>query len=331
MNMSGQLLVNPGYCIVQQPGTLDFQARLLFNNPNSDAARYFMQINSDAQWSKPGQMLILDAPGSNNFVQLKQLQIAKKKVNGALADLNSGEANFFNQHFSTIAALTNFMDKSLGVVADAGERYFSDIEKKLKSIELAYQNQYRTQGTLISQQFFVERQRLFAELDGLLNKLSRLTLKMKPYNELKHALGLSSRSIVHEWSTAGVASIRGYSTYIDNASKVARFLKAGGWLAIGFAGANTTNEVYNACTVGREQSCAKVAVKKYSSFGASLAGGIYGGKYGAMAGAGVCVALGVATGGVGLLACSIVGAAAGGYVGGEIAGGATEYMMDKIW
>ncbi|MDE4079949.1 MULTISPECIES: hypothetical protein [Enterobacter cloacae complex] len=329
--MASQSLVNPGYCIVQQPGTLDFQARLLFNNPNSDAARYFMQINSDAQWSKPGQMLILDAPGSKNSVQLKQLQIAKKKVNGALADLNSGEANFFNQHFSTIAAVTNFMDKSLGVVADAGEKYFSDIERKLISIELAYQNQYRTQGTLISQQFFVERQRLFSELDGLLNKLSRLTLKMKPYDELKHALGLSSRSIVHEWSTAGVASIRGYSTYIDNASKAARFLKAGGWLAIGFAGANTTNEVYNACTVGREQSCAKVAVKKYSSFGASLAGGIYGGKYGAMAGAGVCVALGVATGGVGLLACSIVGAAAGGYVGGEIAGGATEYMMDKIW
>ncbi|AOP87263.1 hypothetical protein BFV64_13240 [Enterobacter kobei] len=329
--MASQSLVNPGYCIVQQPGTLDFQARLLFNNPNSDAARYFMQVNSDAQWSKPGQMLILDVPGSNNSVQLKQLQLAKKKVNGALADLNSGEANFFNQHFSTIAAVTNFMDKSLGVVADAGEKYFSEIEKKLKSIELAYQNQYRAQGTLISQQFFVERQRLFSELDGLLNKLSRLTLKMKPYNELKHALGLSSRSIVHEWSTAGVASIRGYSKYIDNASKAARFLKAGGWLAIGFAGANTTNEVYNACTAGREQSCSKVAVKKYSSFGASLAGGIYGGKYGAMAGAGVCVALGVATGGVGLLACSIVGAAAGGYVGGEIAGGATEYMMDKIW
>lgn len=329
--MAGQSLVNPGYCIVQQPGTLDFQARLLFNNPNSDAARYFMKVNSDMQWSKPGQMLILDAPGSNNAVQLKQLQLAKNKVNGALADLNSGEANFFNHHFSTIAAVTNFMDKSLGVVADAGEKYFSEIEKKLKSIELAYQNQYRAQGTLISQQFFVERQRLFSELDGLLNKLSRLTLKMKPYNELKHALGLSSRSIVHEWSTAGVASIRGYSTYVDNASKAARFLKAGGWLAIGFAGANTTNEVYNACTTGREQSCTKVAVKKYSSFGASLAGGIYGGKYGAMAGAGVCVALGVATGGVGLLACSIVGAAAGGYVGGEIAGGATEYMMDKIW
>ena len=90
------------------------------------------------------------------------------------------------------------MDKSLGVVADAGERYFSEIEKKLKAIKLAYQNQYRTQGTLIGQQFFVERQKLFSELDVLLNKLSRLTLKLKPYEEIKHALGLSSRSIVHE-------------------------------------------------------------------------------------------------------------------------------------
>ena len=47
MNMANQSLVNPGYCIVQQPGTLDFQTRLLFNDPNSDAARYFMKVNSD--------------------------------------------------------------------------------------------------------------------------------------------------------------------------------------------------------------------------------------------------------------------------------------------
>ena len=53
--MASQSLVNPGYCIVQQPGTLDFQARLLFNNPNSDAARYFMQVNSDAQGQSLGR------------------------------------------------------------------------------------------------------------------------------------------------------------------------------------------------------------------------------------------------------------------------------------
>ncbi|HCU0690375.1 TPA: hypothetical protein OUF25_000498 [Enterobacter hormaechei] len=33
--MSVKSTVAPGYCVVQQAGTLDFQARLLFNKPDS--------------------------------------------------------------------------------------------------------------------------------------------------------------------------------------------------------------------------------------------------------------------------------------------------------
>lgn len=40
----------PGYCIVEQPGTLDFQARLLFRDIYSPAARLFMQLNADTPW-----------------------------------------------------------------------------------------------------------------------------------------------------------------------------------------------------------------------------------------------------------------------------------------
>lgn len=87
--MSVKSTVAPGYCVVQQSGTLDFQARLLFNKPDSEAARYFMQVNRDTRWLKPGQILILNAPGAENAVQLKQLQNAKQKVNGALAELNT--------------------------------------------------------------------------------------------------------------------------------------------------------------------------------------------------------------------------------------------------
>ncbi|EOI5812723.1 hypothetical protein ACMS1J_003854 [Cronobacter sakazakii] len=322
--------VAPGYYVVQQPGTLDFQARLLFTNINSAAARYFMKINNDTPWVKSGQILIVADPASNDPVALKELVTAKSKVNNALNNLNADEAVFFHQHYSTIAAVTNFMDKSLGIIGDAGEKYFKQIESKLKAMELSYQNQFRSQGTLISQQFFIERQKLFAELNILLNKLSRLVLTLKPYENLKRALGLSSKAIVHEWSTAGVGAIRGYSTYVDKAASAARYMKAGGWLAIGFAGLNTTNEVYNACTTGREKECAKVAVKEYSKFGASVAGGIYGGQYGGLLAGGICVALGVATAGAGALACTIVGAAAGGYIGGEAASGGMGYLMDKI-
>lgn len=328
--MSTQSTVAPGYCVVQQPGTLDFQARLLFNNVNSEAARYFMQINKDTPWVKPGQILIVADPLSNNSHYLNHLSAAKNKVNSALKNLSTDEANFFHQHYATIAAVTNFMDKSIGIIGDAGEKYFKEIEGKLKAIELSYQNQFRAQGTLISQQFFIERQKLFTELEILLNKLSRLVLKLKPYENLKRALGLSSKSIVHEWSTAGVGAIRGYSTYVDKAASAARYMKMGGWLAIGFAGLNTTNEVYNACTTGREKACTKVAVKEYSKFGASVAGGIYGGQYGGLLAGGLCVALGVATAGAGVLACTVVGAAAGGYIGGEAASGGMGYLMDKI-
>jgi len=328
--MSKQSFIPPGYIIVQQPGTLDFQARLLFNNPRSEAACYFMQINRDTPWLKPGQMLIVADLQSENRMMLGQLSQAKTKVNAVMNGLSTDEADFFNRNYATIAAVTNILDKSLGIAGDAGERYFSEIGTKLKAIEVAYQNQFRMSGMLISEQFVVERQRLFGELNQLLNKLSRLALKLRPYEDLRHALGLSSRSIVHDWTTAGVGGIRGYSTWLDNAAKSARFMKMGGWVAIGFAGLNTTNEIYHACTSGRENECTKVAVKEYSKFGASVAGGLVGGRYGAIMMGGICLGLGVATGGAGLLACSIVGAAVGGYIGGEIFSSGAESVMDRI-
>ncbi|WP_437889001.1 hypothetical protein [Phytobacter sp. V91] len=164
----------------------------------------------------------------------------------------------------------------------------------------------------------------------MLGKISKLTLGLEPNNNLKRVLGLSSRAIAHEWTSAGVGSIKGYSTWIENAAKSARYMKMGGWVAIGFSGVNATNKVYNSCTTGRENECSKVAVREYSIFGASLAGGVWGGQAGAGIATGICVALGVATGGAGALACAIVGAAVGAYAASEATSYGTEVLMDKI-
>ncbi|GLR10961.1 hypothetical protein GCM10007905_36810 [Mixta theicola] len=48
--------IAPGYCVVEQPGTLDFQATMLFRDCHSPAARLFMQNNADTPWLKPGQI-----------------------------------------------------------------------------------------------------------------------------------------------------------------------------------------------------------------------------------------------------------------------------------
>lgn len=154
---------------------------------------------------------------------------------------------------------------------------------------------------------------------------------MKEYAQIKHALGLSSKSLVHEWSAAGVGAIKGYSNYVDSASRAAKFMKAGGWIGIGLSGLNTTNDVYNACTTGREQECAKIAVKGYSHFAASTAAGIWVGNAGAGLAIAACsIVLGAATAGTGVIVCGIAGAAIGGAAGSTLGGMGSDYLTTLV-
>ncbi|MBG0702545.1 hypothetical protein [Enterobacter ludwigii] len=176
----------------------------------------------------------------------------------------------------------------------------------LVKIERTYQNQFISQGSLIGQQFYIERKALFSQLKPLLNDVSKLTLKIQPYESIKKALGLSSRSIVHEWSTVGVGAIPGYSDYILRSSRAASIMKAGGWISLGFSFLNTSNDVYKACTVDREDQCGKVAVTEYSKFGGGTLGAA-GGAWAASLGTGaLCGAMGIPTLGTGALVCGIV-------------------------
>lgn len=325
--------IAPGYCVVEQPGSLALQTGLLFSNRSGSAARHFAQINSDTAWLKPGQVLIVADPDSPLTGQmLRSLRQAKQQVNNSLVGVNSDDASFLQRHYGMIAGLTSAGDKIFGAAGDAGEKYFKAIETTLLKIEATYQNQFRTQGTLIGQQFFVERNRLLAELKELVNKplvksLARHSVKFRPYEDMRRALNLSSRSLVHEWSTVGVGAIPGYATYTAGAAKAARFLKYGGYIGIGFAFAGTTNDVVHACTTGRENECSKIAVKEYVKLGTGTTLGLAGGAMGSSAGVSICIAVGIATSGAGLVPCSVVGAIIGGSAGGAFG----EYSAEKIF
>lgn len=324
--------IAPGYCIVEQPGTLDFQARQLFRDPRSPAARLFMQNNADTPWLNSGQILILIDPATPVPWQiLRPLRQAKQKTNTAFIGVNSAEAGFLHQHFSLIAGLTSSADKIFGITGDVGEKYFSKIEDILKKIEASYQNQYRTQGSLFSQQFFIERNQLLSHLKELVSKpllksLARYSVKLKPYDDMRKALNLSSRSIVHEWSTVGIGSIAGYSNYVGNAAKAARFMKYGGYIGVISAFAGTTSKIVDGCTTGREGECGKFAFKEYTKFSSNVFASITGGTIGAATGLGICTAIGITTAGIGGVACAALGSLAGGTVSAD----ASDYLMN-LW
>lgn len=148
--------IAPGYCVVERPGTLDYQARELFRDIRSPAVSLFMKLNADTHFLKPGQILIVadpDTPTQLTLQMLHSLRQAKDKTNSALTGVNGDDATFMQKHYGLIAAITGAGEKVFSTAGDAGEKYFRAIEQTLKKIEASYQNQFRTQGTLISQQF----------------------------------------------------------------------------------------------------------------------------------------------------------------------------------
>lgn len=130
--------IAPGYCIVEHPGTLDFQARLLFRDTRSQAASLFMKLNADTQWLMPGQILIVSAPEAPVTSQmLHALRQAKQKTNGAFIGVSPDEASFLHKHYGMIAGLTRAGDQIFGMGGDLGEKYFCAIEQTLRKLRPA--------------------------------------------------------------------------------------------------------------------------------------------------------------------------------------------------
>ncbi|WP_238817538.1 hypothetical protein [Citrobacter freundii] len=53
-----------------------------------------------------------------------------------------------------------------------------------------------------------------------MNRLSKEQLYLKQYDNIKQALGLSTKSIIHKWDQTGINDIEGYASYIEKSAKV---------------------------------------------------------------------------------------------------------------
>lgn len=65
--------IAPGYCVVERPGMLEYQARELFRDIRSPAVSLFMKLNADTQYLKPGQILIVADPETPDHLTMQML------------------------------------------------------------------------------------------------------------------------------------------------------------------------------------------------------------------------------------------------------------------
>lgn len=307
--------VDAGFCVVPRQSTIESFESILFAGGQPEGTReLYRSLNGAGKEYKAGSILLVVDPNKQDSEQIAHMQAAKARVDAALAPLSILQANFLFKHKDTIemfaAAASTASDTYgySGQATEAAKGYFEQVEKILVEIEKTYKNQYITSGTLIGEQFFVERRRLFGQLDSVLKMFMKHRFMFNEYADLKSALGLSSRSITHRWNETGVSDIEGYATHIEKLAKYVKWMETAGKIGIGLSAFDTAAKITEACTVGRD--CAKTSFTSIGEFSGSLIGGAIAGKIAGTAAANtVCaIVLGAATieaAGAGALLCTL--------------------------
>ncbi|HFP9304273.1 TPA: PAAR domain-containing protein [Raoultella planticola] len=327
--------IDAGFAVIPYGGTTEAWQRLLFTeNPPAGAKELFATLNGPDERYKAGSIMLLVDPDKQDDEQIAHMKAAKARVDAALEPLTIQEANFLHKNKDTIDLFTSRASTTTGIASEAAGKYFEKIESVLVRIQQAYKNQYITSGSLISEQFYVQRRQLFSELDSILTDFTRHKLALQDYPDIKRALGLSTSSITHRWNQTGVADIEGYATFIEKAAKYVKMMKTAGYVGIALDGVNRLDKIYEACTVGSD--CEKTTYTEVGSFGLSIGGGVFAGSL-ASGGASATVcsfvlgALTIEAAGAGMLACGVIFTGAAGYAGGEIGGKLGETLGEKVY
>lgn len=327
-----RLPVDAGFCVLPYGTTPKTFEPYLFNTPPQGTKELYNELNPDMK-KKPGSIVIIADPERQDHEQLKHLENARDRIDSALEPLTLEEARFLYQNRNIIDIITSYSSDYGGVLSDMSEKYFKEIENTLIKIQDAYKNQYITRGTLIGEQFFIERRRLFKELDSILLKMFRDNIGLAQYDDMRKALRLSSSSIVHRWNQTGVNDIEGYATYIEKSAKLAKLMKNYNRISIGLSALNGANSIYDACTVGQE--CMKTTYTEVGKFAGGLAGGASIGLVLEPITAGACslvlTALSAPAGGIGGIACGIIVPVALSFGAGKIGEKAGESVGELIY
>ena len=331
---SGEKGQEPGFYIVPKSMSREALEKTLFPAPDPAVMRKFQALNPRTVNVKAGSLIVLSDPKNTSCTyQESQLMQAAQQVDASLDSLTPDEADFLHRHSAEIASFIGHTSTWLGVSAVVMEKHLGNLRDTLQAIERMHQEQYRQHGHLKSPQFFAERKRLLAQLDAHLLNSTRLRgqTTLGDHPKLKTALGISSRSLVHHWDKAGgPGQIPGYSAHVEAVSRATKYMKAGGYLAIGIGGVSSVLAIQQVCSGDSEAACEKVKFTEGGKFAGSVGGGAVGGWAGGIAGSAICLGLGVTTG-IGGVVCVAALVGTGAWVGTTVGGMGGEMSGDILY
>ncbi|NWC10604.1 hypothetical protein HX776_17520 [Pseudomonas agarici] len=260
-----------------------------------------------------GDLVIVgDASTPSSTAQEAALMAKAAEVHTALMVNGEGADDFFLENFELLKTTISYTSMGVGAASDGWSKHLNSIKESLQSIEKLYR-EHMGSGTMTQRDaFYTKRTELFMKLEKQLDSFAAFGSRLRNEGSIKRLLGLSTNSYMHTGEVAG------YADKVSGVAKASKWIKRGAYIGTALEVGSSGLAIQKACTLGREEQCRKVKYVEGSSLLGSAFGAGAGGFVGGAIAATACVAIGIPTGGVGALACGVVGGVVGGWGGGEL-------------
>ncbi|OOF05756.1 LysM peptidoglycan-binding domain-containing protein [Salinivibrio sp. MA607] len=330
-----------GFTQVEKTQPLDDYWQKLFSSDTSDdtqklLTKYNTHLNNPV---RQGEIVVVLTKEPSTEAQRSKLSALIEEATAAsteLAKLTEEQVSTVNRHFELLdfhadeamkkvgkdglpSDLYAYASMGVGAVAVGVEQHLKNINNILLEINHLYVSQVAMAsrvGGINYGSFVAERSSLFQKLDGSFAALSRRSVKIPVYTQIKRNLKLSTRSVVHH---ADEIIAKGF---VPNLGKRIANVAIGigasrgvGYVGLLLGGASGVKNIYEACSVDGSGECGKVTTREVAGFVGSVGGGTVGGS---IAGAGTMLVLGI----VGVTSAPILAIASIGsfVVGGSVGG-----------
>lgn len=315
--------------------SMNFRLRSIFDRNNEHLGTTVL----------PGEIVIVSnmPVTAQDRERLERLKNEARLASSGIQQLSPEEATTVKRHieiFDHAAAGDNasLPSAALGVISTAAGHRLSDIHSVLNRLNSAYVEELTRNPSArrLSPEFLSIRGQLFSELDHALNRVTMSTINIRQYDKVKHTLGLSTKSILHNASeildNGQVPQLGQRLQTVSVWAKGSRYL---GWFGIALDGGVRGHQIAEACRVGADSECTMVKFQQVSGFlggaGTGAVGGLTGAKIATLVVGSIALVFGVTLGAPVVAVVALSGAAVGAYAGSAVGGSAGEAFGEMVY
>ncbi|WP_341661155.1 hypothetical protein [Vibrio sp.] len=280
---------------------------------------------------------------------LEQAKIASKEL-GKLLD---EEVDTLNRHFDLFSHQLDERIRADGLPSDYYAQVATGVgatsalvEQNLKNIQgvlLEINDLYTAQVAMASRTggvnygtFVSERAGLFKKLDGSFAMLSKRSVQLPIYTQIKRNLSLSTKSVIHNADEIlKTGFVKDLGKRIGNICIGISAARGLGYIGLMIGAASGVDSIYEACKVDGKGDCGKTTTREVAGFIGGVIGGVKGGTVGAgiavSSVSGIALFIGVTASAPVLAVAAIGGTVAGGLVGGVAGSTASKWFVDEMY